>query len=224
MKKLRGEQGAINVLLIPVILLAVLFIGAASFAVWAFNSRQDYKNNTQAKINTAVNANTKAVQAQDAVQYTEAAKQPLKPFTGPDAYGSVHVMYPKTWSAYIDTTTTSKPLDAYFHTDTVPSLQSKQTYNLRVQVNSETYSQNLQRFASLIKTGKVTAAPYTLPKVPDVTGTILTGQVLPGGAQAGTGTMVMLPLRSTTLEIWTESPSYLPDFNTYILPNLTFLP
>src|SRR5690242_18132398 len=114
MKKLQGERGEINILLVPVILLAVLFIGAAIFAVWAFNGRQDYKNHVDAKIATAVAANKQVVQADDAKQFAEAAKKPLKPYIGPEAYGSLHIMYPKTWSAYVDASgTASKPLDAY---------------------------------------------------------------------------------------------------------------
>lgn len=218
-----GEQGETNVLLIPVILLAVLFVGAGSFAYWAFSGRQDYKNNSDAKVAAAVQNNTQSVQAQDAKQYAEQAKSPLKLYAGPDAYGSVHVSYPKTWSAYIDTTNENTPLDAYFHSDYVPSTQSQQTYNLRVQVNAQPYSTMLQQYNSLIQEGKATAAPYSLPKEPNITGTELTGAINLNDPNSA-GTMIMLPLRSTTLMIWTESNDYMPDFTKYILPNLTFSP
>lgn len=224
MKQHFGEHGQLNVLLVPVITLAVLFIGVGSFAVWAYGSQQDYKKNTDAKIAVAVAANTKTIQAQDAAQYAEAAKNPLVVYNGPDAYGSLQVSYPKTWSAYIDTTNSSRPLDAYFHPGYVPAVNSKQTYNLRVQVVAQAYSAVLATFSGKITAGKVTATPYTLPKVPNVIGTTLTGEVIPSQPNGGTGTLVLLPLRSTTLEIWTESNDYLPDFNTYILPNLTFSP
>ena len=222
MKKLSGGESG-NVLLIPVIALTVLFIGAAVFAVWAFGGRQDYKNHSDAKVASAVAANKEVVQAADAKQFAEAAKNPLKTYTGPDAYGSVKVTYPKTWSAYVDTTGSSTPLDAYFHVDYVPSTQSKQPYNLRVQVVANNYSNQLSQFTSLAKLGKVTVAPYSLPKVPKAAGSVLTGQVFPGN-QAANGTLIMLPLRDKTLKVWTESPTYLADFNTYILPNLSFIP
>lgn len=218
-----GELGEMNVLIFPVALLAILFIGTAGFAYWAYSGRQDYKNNSDAKVAAAVQSNTQYVQSQDAKQYAEAAKNPLKVFTGPDAYGSVKVSYPKTWSAYVDTTNSNAPLDAYFHYDFVPSTQSQQTYNLRVQVNSQSYSNVLNQYNELIKSGKVTAAPYSLPKVSSIVGTKLTGSVLLENTQ-GVGTMILIPLRSTTLEVWTESNDYLPDFNNYILPNLTFSP
>jgi hypothetical protein len=222
MKKTWGEQGSMNVLLVPVILLALLFIGAASFAVWAFQGRQDYKNNSDAKTATAVAANKQAVQAADAKQYAEAAKNPLKIYTGPDAYGSVKIAYPKTWSSYIDTTGSSTPLDAYFHSDYVPSTRSKETYNLRVQVVASSYDQVISQYNSL-RSGTYTAVPYTPPKVPSVTGTKLSGAIFTGEPGV-TGTMVVLPLRDKTLLVWTESDAYLADFNTYILPNLTFSP
>jgi len=225
MRRTIGEQGEMAALLIPVILLAVLFVGAASFAVWAYSGMNNYKNNVDAKISTAVTANTQSVQAADAKQYAQAAKNPLKEYIGPDAYGSVKVSYPKTWSAYVDTTNSNTPLDAYFQDGFVPSTDSQpaQTYDLRVQVNAQSYSAVMQQYASLISQGQVSGKPYSLPKVPNVVGTEITGQVDLNNPTS-TGTMVLLPLRSYTLMIWTESSDYLPDFNTYVLPNLTFSP
>jgi len=224
MKNLRGEQGGMNMLLVPVILLAVLFVGAASFAVWAFGSRQDYKTNSDAKVATAVAADKQVVQAADAKQYAEAAKNPLKVYNGPDAYGGVKVSYPKTWAAYVDTTDGTTPLDAYFHADYVPSTNTLgMTYNLRVQVVATTYSTILNQFQPFIQTGKVTAAPYKLPKVPSVTGSMLTGAIMPG-SPTNSGVMVLLPMRDKTLKVWAESTAYAGDLNTYILPNLTFSP
>jgi hypothetical protein len=224
MNESMGERGELNVLLIPVVLLAVLFIGAASFAFWAYSGRQDYKNNSDAKVAVAVTADTQSVQAADAKQYAEASKSPLRLYSGPDAYGSVKVQYPKTWSAYVDTTNTTTPLDAYFHDDFVPSTASQETYNLRVQVNSQPYSTVLQQYSALITEGKVTASAYALPKVPSVVGTQMSGSINQNNPLETTGDLVLLPLRNMTLEIWTESNGYLSDFNTYILPNISFSP
>lgn len=223
MKITIGERGSTNTLLLPVIVLAVLFVGAASFAVWAFSGRQDYKDHSDAKVTAAVALNKQKVQAADAVQYAEAAKNPLTVYAGPDAYGSVHLSYPKTWSAYVDTTSSSTPLNAYFHSNYVPATQSKQTYQLRVQVVARSYSTELGKYASSIKKGTATAAAYSLPKVSSVVGTRITGAIF-STSLAAPGTIVLVPLRDKTLEVWTESYDYLPDFNTYILPNITFSP
>jgi hypothetical protein len=224
MKLRSNEQGTVNVLMVPVIALAILFIAAGSFAAWAFSSRQDYKSHSDAKAAVAVAANKTVVQAADAKQYAEAAKNPLKSYVGPEAYGSVKVQYPKNWSAYIDTSSTSTPVDAYFHNDYVPSTQDKTaTYNLRVSVVTKPYTQALNGYSAMLKQGTITATPYSLPKVPSVAGTRLSGKIFSSSVDT-TGDIILLPMRDKTLEIWTESPSYMADFNTYILPNITFAP
>jgi hypothetical protein len=221
MKRVWDERGQLNVLLIPVILLVLMLIGAGAFAVWAFNGRQDYKNNVDAKIVTAVAANTQKVQAADAQQYAEAAKQPLKTYVGPEAYGSVHISYPKTWSAYVDTTSSSVGLNGYFYPDVVPSVTARTSvFALRVQVLQTPYSQAVGQFSGLLKEGKVTVTPYKLAKVPSVVGVRIDGQI----AQNKQGSLVVLPLRDKTLEISTESSVFMPDFNTNILPNASFSP
>ncbi len=212
-----------NVLLLPVVVLAVLFVAAASFAVWAFAGRADYKNHSDAKVNAAVADNTKTVQTADAVKYAEEAKSPLTVYAGSDAYGGIKVSYPKTWSAYVDTSGSGTPLNAYFHADYVPSVNSKQTYQLRVQVTSQSYDRELSKYNTYVTRGVATAAPYALPKVPSITGTRLSGAIFTG-QNAAPGTMVLLPMRDKTLEVWTESNDFLNDFNTYVLPNLTFSP
>lgn len=221
MMQLRDERGQLNILLIPVILLVLLLIGAAGFAVWAFNGRQLYKNNVDAKISAAVAANTQSVQATDAKQFAQAAKLPLKTYVGPEAYGSVHISYPKTWSAYVDTTATDPGLNGYFYPDAVPSISSQtSTFALRVEVAQTSYNQVVSQFSGQLQQGTVTVTPYKLPLVPSVVGVRVDGQI----TATKQGSMVVLPLRDKTLEIWTESNSFLPDFNNNILPNLSFSP
>ena len=57
------EEGSISVIL--AVLFGLLFVSASIFGVWAFSSRQDYKDNVDAKIDDAVVI---------AVQQTETAK------------------------------------------------------------------------------------------------------------------------------------------------------
>lgn len=222
MKSLRNTVGEVNALLLSLILLGCLFVGAAVFGVWAFGSRQDYKNNSDVKVAAAVAADKQTVQAADAKQYAEAAKNPVATYVGPDAYGSVHISYPKTWSAYIDTGG-AYPVDAYFHPGYVPSTQSKQTYNLRVRITTSTYDQQMAQYTTFISNGTIKATPYSLPKVPSVTGMQLSGAIFPDNPKSS-GNMVLIPLRDKTLVIWVESNDYLADFQKYVLPNFTFVP
>lgn len=218
-----NEQGETNPLLLPTVLLAVFFIAAASFAVWAFGSRQDYKNNVDAKITAAVDANKQVVQAADSKQYAEASKNPLKTYIGPDAYGAVHISYPKTWSAYIDTTNSSTPLNAYFHSDYVPAINDNNaSFNLQVQIVATSYDSIVSQFTDQIQQGAGTATPYKLAKVPSVVGTRFDGKIFDD--QNASGSIVVLPIRDKTLEVSVQSNTYLADFNNYILPNLSFSP
>lgn len=221
MKHISDEQGSSTVLVVSVVIVSLLFVGAAAFGVWAFMGRQDYKNNVDSKIASAVTANTKEVQAKDAADYAEASKQPLKTYVGPEAYGSVHISYPKTWSAYIAANSSSLPLDAYAQPDVVPSITDKNSaFALRVQVTQTSYSQTLSQYQSRQKSGQVTVTPYALPKNSDVVGVRVDGQL----TDTKQGSMVILPLRDKSLTIWTESSQYLSDFNNIILPNASFSP
>lgn len=220
MKHFGDERGSSTALIVSLIMVSLLFAGAAGFGIWAFMGRQDYKNNVDSKIASAVQSNTKTVQAKDAADYAEAAKQPLKTYIGPEAYGSVHISYPKTWSSYV-VTESSLPLDMYSQPDVVPSISAQtSTFALRVQVSQGTYSQTLSQYQSLQKQGSVTVTPYSLPKTPSVVGVRVDGQL----TTTKQGSMVILPLRDKSLKIWTESSQYISDFNNNILPNASFSP
>jgi hypothetical protein len=85
---------------------------------------------------------------------------------------------------------------------------------------NQTYSTVLSNLSDLEQTGQVTVTPYKLPKVPTVIGVEAVGEI----ENNISGTMVILPLRDTTLEIWTEGTQFLRDYNQNILPNFSFSP
>jgi hypothetical protein len=216
-----NQKGGLGVMLL-IALLVVLFGGALAFGIWANSGREDYKNNVDAKVAVAVTAAKQQQNIADNAQFAQEEKDPLRAYDGPEAYGSLVVNYPKTWSAYVDDTGNGNALvDGYFAPGTVPALGGQGSiFSLRVQVLSQAYSQAIQGFASQEQDGKLTAQVYALPKVPKVVGLEVTG-ILPDN---NTGTMVVLPLRSETIEIWTDGTAYLSDFNNSILPNFSFSP
>src|SRR4051812_5570296 len=99
-----NQDGAISGLLISFILTFCFLIAAVIFAAWSFNGRQDYKDNVDAKIGVAVEKAVQGESAKKDLEFAEAAKNPLKNYRGPEAYGSLSVDYPKTWSGYVDDT------------------------------------------------------------------------------------------------------------------------
>lgn len=217
-----NQDGAVNGLVISLVLVVLILIGALGFGGWAFMGRQDYKDNVDTKIKVAEEAARQKESTVKDLQFAEESKKPLKTYQGPEAYGSLQTSYPKTWSAYVDDSGTSTGLvDGFFNPDYVPSIANqKSVFALRVQVVGQDYAEVLRSFSGQQQTGKVTVSAYALPKLPKVVGVKVTGEI----SQGKTVTMVILPLRSETIKIWTEGNQYLEDFNNNILPNFSFSP
>lgn len=213
--------------LITIIILVLLLIAAIVFGGWAFSKMRDYKNNTDKKVSAAVLAANKAEDTKLQAQFDEQSKSPYKTFQGSPTYGSISFDYPKTWSAYVDTTSSSEPINGYFYPDMVPGITSKTAYALRVELVNTDYTQVLQGLDNLISQGNVTARAYVPPKMQgaaNVTaGTYLTGQI---NSQDPTqqGNMMVIKVRDKTLEIYSESATYANDFNNIVLASLTFVP
>lgn len=216
-----NQKGIVDVWFLAFAVTLLLFFGALGFGFWAFSGMQDYKNNVEPKIAEAVAKAEEATSAKKDKEFVEKEKQPLTTYSGPAAYGSVQVSYPKTWSAYADESSRgSNPLDAYFNPNFVPGLQSDNNVALRVEVVSTAYADVVKSLQSSAKTGKITVVPYSVDKVPSVVGVRVDGEVVTKKA----GAMVIVPVRDKTLKIWTEATQFVADFNTIILPNLSLVP
>lgn len=217
-----NQVGAVNGLVISFVLTIVLLIGALGFGGWALSSRNDYKDNVDKKVTVAVEEAKQAQSIAKDKEFAELAKQPLKTYGGPQSYGSLHVEFPKTWSGYADDSGKAATLvDGYFSPGVVPSLTDQgSVFALRVQVLGQPYSRTLEAFANQQQAGKLTISAYALPKLPKVVGVKVTGEL----ADKKNVTMVVLPLRSQTIQLWTEGSQYLGDFNDIILPNFSFIP
>ncbi len=220
--KTLDQRGQMNILLVPFIMLCVFFVGAAGFGYWAFMGRQDYKNNVDAKINTAVLEAVEVQKAEDKAIFDEEAKKPFDTWIGSAAYGNITIKYPKTWSAYVEQSDRgSMPINGFFHPSFVPNKDSNQSsFALRVQLVQQSYDAALKQFDGEITKKTVTITPFKLDKVPSVVGAKIEGQI----DSNKQGTMVVLPLRNLTLKIWTESNAFKSDLENIILKNMTFVP
>ena len=220
---MRRTSGQANILLIPFILTVLLFVGAAGFGLWAYNSREDFRNNVNAKIAVAVKEAQREEGIKKDKEHAEADKQPLKAYNGPAQFGSLRVMYPKTWSGYVDDISSDPPVNGYFHPGVVPSINTPKTgFALRVRVSNESYSQAVSRYDDAVDDGTVKAQPYAFPQRPNIVGIRMDGAF--EQEFKFTGTVIIVPLRDKTLEVWNESSTYAADFANNILPNLTFSP
>jgi hypothetical protein len=217
-----NQVGAANGLLISLIFSIMLLVGAAVFGGWAYSSRQDYKNNVDIKIADAVAVAKKEEAKRKDAEFVEAEKRPLRSYIGPSAFGAVRVAYPKTWSVYVNDTggtESGAAVDGFFHPKVVPAVDAEASvFALRIQVVNEPYAEVVRNLGEGQEAPVIKA--YALPKVPDVIGIKATGKILDDKS----GTMVVLPLRAQTLQIWTDGQQFVKDFESIILPNLSFTP
>ncbi len=221
MKTMSRQEGSINILLIPLILAVLFLFGSLAFGLWAYSGRQDYKNNTDAKIAAAVEVAQQETATKKDNEFIEREKEPLKVYQGPSSYGTISMQYPKTWAAYvIESDQGSTGVDGYFHPNFVPGTNSGANYATRLQVVNRSYGDELKAHDGEVKTGKTKAEPYQPPNVSNIVGTKLIGAL----GDNKNGEMVLLPLRDKTIRLWTESDQYVGDFNTYILPNFKYVP
>lgn len=219
------EKGSVLSLLVIAILVITL-LGVVVFALSANSGKQDLQKNLDAKVGVAVEE-AKKVQAEELrKQFDEESKSPNKTYKSPVSSGSISFSYPKTWSAYVvEGTNSSQPINAYFHPDVVPGVQTEGgVYALRIEMLNTDYSQVISSLSTQNKAGSLTASAYIPPKMENVTnvqpGTKFNGAI----EQKKNGSLVVIKVRDKTLKIYTESVDYLRDFNNIILPSLTFSP
>lgn len=215
-----NQLGAVNKLALWLILTICLLLAVGGFAGWAYSERREYKQNVDQKVSEAVRHARQEESKRKDAEAAEAAKNPLKTYNGPAALGSLVLQFPKTWSGYVEDSGNSQ-LNGYFAPGTVPDADNqKSVFALRVSIVSQSYDQVLQSFAGQQQAGKLTVSAYALPKLPNVVGVQVTGTL----TDQKNVTMIVMPLRTETLQIWTEGTQYQEDFNKYILPNFSFSP
>ncbi|HLG91287.1 MAG TPA: hypothetical protein VI336_03985 [Candidatus Saccharimonadales bacterium] len=223
----KNQTGGAALVLINILLILGL-VGAGGFGWWAFQQRQDYKNNFDQKLKVEV-GKAKAAQKDELEKgFAEREKSPNKNFKGSATYGSISFDYPKNWSGYVDQTNSNQPINGYFFPDIVPSVSSNSNspiaFALRVELVSEDYAQAVKQLDSQITQGALKATAYVPPKMAGAanvqTGTRFDGEI----EQNISGSLVVIKVRDKTLKIYTQSPSYLSDFDNIVLKTLTFAP
>ncbi len=218
------HDGSINFLFLFIVALCLFFLSLI-FGIWSYATAQKYKNNVDQIVNADVSTAKTQQQISDNKAFAIAEQNPFTTYYGPQAYGSLVVSYPKNWSSYVNTTTNNNyPVDGYFYPSTLPSVHDSDPvdFALRIRVLNMTYSQELQQYAGLQNGGNVQISAYSLPKMPSIVGVKVVGSLLNNNQKQGT--VIILPLRSNTLEFWTEGNQYQSTFINNILPSISFSP
>lgn len=217
------QTGAMNLLIIPLVLLIIALLGVGVFATTSYSQAQDYKLNVDQKVAAAVEVSNQKISEQKEKDFAEKEKYPYSTYVAPEAAGRLTIKYPKTWSAYVvePRTSSNKPVDGYFNPGFVPSISdTNNSFALRVMVNEQAYDSLLKGYSAAQKSGKVTITPFQSPNVPSLIGSRVDGEI----ESKKQGVKVLLPFRDKTLELWTESAAAKADFDNVILKNFTLTP
>lgn len=213
--KRSSELGLVSPIVITAIVLSVFVVGLGAFSVWAFVNYLDQKNNVDAKVSAAV-ADAKRDQASDDQKtFAEQEKAPNRQLVGPADLGEVTFSYPKTWSVYVDKSSSSA-YEAYLAPLAVPSVDNTASiFATRVSIVDTKYETVLATFNERLKNGNLKAAPITVSGVD--------GMRLDGAFSTSVkGSMVLFKIRDKTLQISTQSEAYQGDFDNIVLKSLTF--
>jgi len=215
----QNQHGAISTSGLIAVVMSLLFVATGVFSVWAFMSRQSYKNDSDKKVAAAVASAKKEVEAAKDAEFEQTNKEPTKTFSGAETYGSLKFNYPRTWSAYVESSTSSTPLDATFHPDFVSNSKDV-AYALRLQVVNTAYDGVVAQYNSGISKGTVSATAFSPKLLSSVLGLRFNGEVV----SKKTGVMIILPLRDKTIKIWTESNDFVADLDKFVLESLNYQP
>jgi hypothetical protein len=206
------ERGAVNGQLVAIIGLLVIIVILSGVSAWLYVQYDEQKTKVDNKISLAVAAAKKEQADSDEVEFEKREKEPNLEFAGPDDLGHVSFMYPKTWSVYVDSESSSgsPAYEAYLNPRVVPSVNDQSAqFALRVTIQNLAFDKALEKYRALIKKGDLSSSPIS---VNGHDGTRLDGSF----TKNIRGAAVMFKIRDKTLTVQTDADTFKPDFENII--------
>lgn len=195
----------------------VLFLVTGALALLAYMSFVEQKADVDGRVKLAVAEAKKEQADEDFKKFQEELKNPRVEFVGPDDYGRVSFMYPRTWSVYIDKDGSDRgDYRAYFHTSAVPSISGKDSrYALRLEIINRNFDDVLRQYDSLLKKGDLVSS------TPEFNGNPST-RIDGAFSKDIRGSVVLMRVRDKTIRLSTDAETFKPDFDT-ILGTVKFI-
>lgn len=156
------KNGAVEGSTIVIILLTVALVGMGAFGVWSYLQYSQEKNGVDNKVALEVAKAKKEEGELQEKKYAEREKEPNTEFNAPEDLGKVRFMFPKTWSAYVDTDGTGgKHYTAYLHPKVVPFVprdaKTQQRFALRVAIYNLPLDKVLEEYQKTIEKGELSS-------------------------------------------------------------------
>jgi hypothetical protein len=208
--KYKQQYGGISGSMIAIIGLIVLVLGSGSAAIWAYVNYNEQKTNVDGKIDLAVAEAKKEQSDVDEEKFAEREKEPNRQFVGPEDYGRLTFMYPKTWSVYVARDVSKGgSYEAYLNPVTVPPVSNTQQFSLRVLIEQEDYDKVVSSYESDVEKGELRSSAASAN---GHNGTRLDGNF----SKDIRGSAVIYKIRDKTLTIRTDADTFKPDFEKII--------
>lgn len=199
--------------IVAIVLFALLFIVAGSFAIRYRMQYQEASTNLNAKEDKAALKAQKKQSDADEAKFAEREKQPYQQFAGPDNYGRVTFQYPKTWSVYVanDAQSDGGTYQAYLNPGVVPPTANTDTqkFALRVTIEQTDLTTVLGNYQGQIENGKLKTSSVS---VNGHDGTRLDGML----TDQIRGSAVIFQIRDKILTIRTDANTFGSDFNKLV--------
>lgn len=207
-------KGRVSLVLAIIFGLLTAALGGLSVYLWLEYSEQ--KNNVDAIAATRVADATRAQAEKLETEFAEREKQPNIQFTGPDDYGRLVFMYPKTWSLHVNKT--GMPYAAYLNPSAVYPVTNDARFALRVSIEARSYEEVIKKYDDLLKKGEVTSEAVTLGSADNSTlGARFNGAL----SKTIVGSAVVFKIRDKTVTLQSDAQVFKADFDN-LLKTVTF--
>ena len=206
----KHEQGGVSGSMVAIIALIILVLAAGSFGIWAYVNYNEQKTNVEGKVKLAVVEAQRQTSEEEQRKFAEQEKEPNRQFVGPDDYGRLTFMYPKTWSVYVASDVSKGGnYEAFLNPVTVPPISNTQRYSLRVLIEEEDYDKVVASYEKQVEKGELRSSTASAN---GHNGTRLDGSF----TKDVRGSAVIYKIRDKTLTLRTDADTFKPDFENII--------
>jgi cytoskeletal protein RodZ len=217
------QRGEANLHLILTIFLGLGMVIFGVLAVLAYNNNATTQTNTHNLENQAASTAQANQKKQDDIANSKANELPYRTYTADPAFGSFQLQIPKDWSLYVGENGTNGssngntvldlaagPDQVVYNLGTSSSGTVINTFALRVRLENQTIAQVTQNYEAQIKANTVIGKSVT---VSGIASTWLEGAI---DNERHNGIVVLVPTRTQTMVIETDSHDYVDEFNTIL--------
>lgn len=203
----QNQKGSQAGWMIATIVLGVLVVGVGGLAGYIYIQYKDNKTFLDEKVSKAVLESNKEQADKLEKDFAEREKLPTRTFAGPEDFGRLTFSYPKTWSVYVEDDGSDRgDYEAYMHPITVPTIDDKTPYALRIKILNEDYDKVISSYDELVKKGDLKSSATVISGVPAVR---LEGKF----SQDLQGYMILFRVRDKTVTLQSNAEIFKEDFD-----------